>query len=98
MHANKGDLMKVIILTILITISSQSYGEIIYKTIPNTPFKDITEPVMVIEKNVIYQTIPNTPFKDPTEPIFVIEKSGIYPTIPGTTLRDYSVTPQFVIE
>ena len=78
--------------------SGHLYSEVIYKTIPNTPFKDITEPVMVIEKNVIYQTIPNTPFKDPTEPIFVIEKNGIYPTIPGTTLRDYSVMPKFVIE
>ena len=78
--------------------SGHLYSEVIYKTIPNTPFKDITEPVMVIEKNVIYKTIPNTPFKDPTEPILVIEKNGIYPTIPGTTLRDYSVMPQFVIE
>ena len=79
-------------------LSGHLYSEVIYKTIPNTPFKDITEPVMVIEKNVIYKTIPNTPFKDPTEPILVIEKNGIYPTIPGTTLRDYSVMPQFVIE
>ena len=78
--------------------SGHLYSEVIYKTIPNTPFKDITEPVMVIEKSVIYKTIPNTPFKDPTEPILVIEKNGIYPTIPGTTLRDYSVMPQFVIE
>jgi len=82
----------------LLLITTNTYAEVVYKTIPNTPFKDITEPVMVIEKNVIYQTIPNTPFKDPTEPIFVIEKNGIYPTIPGTTLRDYSVMPQFVIE
>lgn len=73
-------------------------AETIYKTIPGTPFKDITEPVMVIEKNVIYKTIPNTPYKDPTEPIMVIEKSGIYPTIPGTTLRDFSEMPGFVIE
>jgi hypothetical protein len=89
------------ILTLLLTlllITTNTYAEVVYKTIPNTPFKDITEPVMVIEKNVIYMTIPNTPFKDPTEPIFVIEKNGIYPTIPGTTLRDYSVMPQFVIE
>ena len=82
----------------LLLFSLNLSAETIYKTMPNTPFKDITEPVMVIEKNVIYQTIPNTPFKDPTEPIFVIEKNGIYPTRPGTTLRDYSVMPQFVIE
>ena len=98
MHANKGNLMKIIILTILIAISSQSYGEVIYKTIPGTPFKDPAEPVMVSEKNVIYKTIPGTPYKDITEPLMVIEKNGIYPTIPGTTLRDYSEMPGFVIE
>ena len=91
--------MKILTLFLtLLLITTNTYAEVVYKTIPNTPFKDITEPVMVIEKNVIYQTIPNTSFKDPTEPIFVIEKNGIYPTIPGTTLRDYSVMPQFVIE
>ena len=73
-------------------------AETIYKTIPGTPFKDITEPVMVIEKNVIYKTIPNTPYKDPTEPVIIIDKGLVYPTIPNTTIRDYSVTPQFVIE
>lgn len=90
--------MKFKLLIIISLLSYNLHSDVIYKTIPNTPFKDITEPVMVIEKNVIYQTIPNTPIKDPTEPIFVIEKNGIYPTIPGTTLRDYSITPQFVIE
>ena len=85
-----------IFLTLLISISL--YAETIYKTIPGTPFKDITEPVMVIENNVIYKTIPNTPYKDPTEPIMVIEKNGIYPTIPGTTIRDYSQMPGYVIE
>ena len=73
-------------------------AETIYKTIPGTPFKDITEPVMVIERNVIYKTIPNTPYKDPTEPVMIIDKGVLYPTIPNTTIRDYSVTPQFVIE
>ena len=73
-------------------------AETIYKTIPGTPFKDITEPVMVIEKNVIYKTIPNTPYKDPTEPVMIIDKGLVYPTIPNTTIRDYSLTPQFVIE
>ena len=73
-------------------------AQTIYKTIPGTPFKDITEPVMVIDKNVIYKTIPGTPYKDITEPLMVIEKNGIYPTIPGTTLRDYSEMPGFVIE
>ena len=73
-------------------------AETIYKTIPGTPFKDITEPVMVIEKNVIYKTIPNTPYKDPTEPVMIIDKGVVYPTIPNTTIRDYSLTPQFVIE
>ncbi len=83
---------------LLMLVSVNSFAETIYKTIPGTPFKDMTEPVMVIEKNVIYKTIPNTPYKDPTEPIMVIEKNGIYPTIPGTTLRDYSEMPGFVIE
>ena len=69
-----------------------------YKTIPGTPFKDITEPVMVIDKNVIYKTIPGTPYKDITEPVMIIDKGNVYPTLPGTNLRDYSVTPQFVIE
>jgi hypothetical protein len=36
--------------------------------------------------------------KDITEPVLIIDKGNIYPTIPGTTLRDYSLTPQFVIE
>jgi len=53
---------------------------------------------MVIERNVIYKTIPNTPYKDPTEPVMIIDKGVLYPTIPNTTIRDYSVTPQFVIE
>lgn len=83
---------------LLMLVSVNSFAETIYKTIPGTPFKDITEPVMVIEKNVIYKTIPNTPYKDPTEPIMVIEKNGIYPTIPGTTIRDYSEMPGLVIE
>ncbi len=82
----------------LILITSNVCSEVIYKTIPGTPFKDTTEPVMVIDKNVIYKTIPGTPFKDITEPVMIIDKGGIYPTIPGTPLRDYSVTPQFVIE
>ena len=82
----------------LLLITTNVHSETIYKTIPGTPFKDITEPVMVIEKGVIYKTIPNTPYKDPTEPIMVIEKNGIYPTIPGTTIRDYSQMPGYVIE
>lgn len=83
---------------LLWNISISAHAETIYKTIPGTPFKDITEPVMVIDKNVIYKTIPGTPYKDITEPVMIIDKGGIYPTIPGTPLRDYSVTPQFVIE
>ena len=89
--------MKLLTLIILL-FSVNSFAQTIYKTIPGTPFKDPTEPVMVIDKNVIYKTIPGTPYKDITEPLMVIEKNGIYPTIPGTTLRDYSVSPQFVIE
>ena len=85
-------------LSLLLLLSFNLSAKTIYKTIPNTPYKDITEPVMVIEKNVIYKTIPGTPYKDPTEPIMVIEKNGIYPTIPGTTLRDYGEMPGFVIE
>ena len=90
--------MKRLILLLSLLFAFNLNAQTIYKTIPGTPFKDITEPVMVIEKNVIYKTIPGTPYKDITEPLMVIEKNGIYPTIPGTTLRDYSVTPQFVIE
>ena len=78
--------------------SGHLYSEVIYKTIPNTLFKDITEPVLVIDKNVIYKPIPGTNIKDITEPVLIIDKGGIYPTIPGTTIRDYSVMPQFVIE
>ena len=85
-------------LLIFFVICFDLSAETIYKTIPGTPFKDITEPVMVIEKNVIYKTIPNTPYKDPTEPVMIIDKGVVYPTIPNTTIRDYSVTPQFVIE
>lgn len=90
--------MKLLTMLLTLLITTNGYAETIYKTIPGTPFKDITEPVMVIENNVIYKTIPNTPYKDPTEPIMVIEKNGIYPTIPGTTLRDYSQMPGYVIE
>ena len=79
-------------------VSSSSIAEVIYKTIPGTPFKDITEPVLVIDKNVIYKPIPGTNMKDITEPVLIIDKSNVYPTIPGTTFRDYSLTPQFVIE
>jgi len=85
-------------LFLLLFLSFNLCAQTIYKTIPGTPFKDITEPVMVIDKNVIYKTIPGTPYKDITEPVMIIDKGGIYPTIPGTPLRDYSVTPQFVIE
>ena len=90
--------MKPSILLLSLLFAYNLTAETIYKTIPGTPFKDITEPVMVIEKNVIYKTIPNTPYKDPTEPIMIIDKGLVYPTIPNTTIRDYSVTPQFVIE
>ncbi len=89
--------MRYLILLILF-VSITSIAEVIYKTIPGTPFKDITEPVMVIDKNVIYKTIPGTPYKDITEPVMIIDKGNLYPTLPGTNLRDYSVTPQFVIE
>ena len=90
--------MKREILLLLFLFAFNLTAQTIYKTIPGTPFKDITEPVMVIDKNVIYKTIPGTPYKDITEPLMVIEKNGIYPVIPGTTLRDYSEMPGFVIE
>ena len=89
--------MRYLILLILF-VSTTSIAEVIYKTIPGTPFKDITEPVLVIDKNVIYKPIPGTPFKDITEPVMIIDKGRIYPTIPGTAIRDYSVMPDFVIE
>ena len=85
-------------LLMLLLLPFNLSAETIYKTIPGTPFKDITEPVMVIDNNIIYKPIPGTNMKDITEPLMIIDKGGIYPTIPGTTRRDYSVTPQFVIE
>ena len=91
--------MKTLLLTLsLFLITTNTYAEVIYKTIPGTPFKDITEPVLVIDKNIIYKPIPGTNIKDISEPLMIIDKGGIYPTIPGTTIRDYSVMPQFVIE
>ena len=90
--------MKQLTLLSLLTFAFNLTAQTIYKTIPGTPFKDITEPVMVIDKNVIYKTIPGTPYKDITEPVLIIDKGGIYPTIPVTAIRDYSVMPDFVIE
>ena len=90
--------MKREIFLLLFLFAFNLTAQTIYKTIPGTPFKDITEPVMVIDKNVIYKTIPGTPYKDITEPVLIIDKGGIYPTIPGTAIRDYSVMPDFVIE
>ena len=90
--------MKQLILLLSYLLACNVTAEVIYKTIPGTPFKDITEPIMVIDKNVIYKTIPGTPYKDITEPVLIIDKGGIYPTIPGTTIRDYSEMPGFVIE
>ena len=89
--------MRFLLLPILF-ISITSFAEVIYKTIPGTPFKDITEPVLVIDKNVIYKPIPGTNMKDITEPVLIIDKGNVYPTIPGTAIRDYSVMPDFVIE
>ena len=86
------------LILLMFFVSSTSLAEVIYKTIPGTPFKDITEPVLVIDKNVIYKPIPGTNMKDITEPVLIIDKGNVYPTIPGTTFRDYSLTPQFVIE
>ena len=90
--------MKRLVLLLSLLFTFNVMAQVIYKTIPGTPFKDITEPVMVIDKNVIYKTIPGTPYKDITEPVMIIDKGNVYPTLPGTNLRDYSVTPQFVIE
>ena len=90
--------MKQLILLLSFLLACNVTAEVIYKTIPGTPFKDITEPVLVIDKNVIYKPIPGTNLKDITEPVMIIDKGNIYPTLPGTNLRDYSVLPQFVIE
>ena len=90
--------MKQLILLLSLPLVCNANAEVIYKTIPGTPFKDITEPVLVIDKNVIYKPIPGTNLKDITEPVMIIDKGNIYPTLPGTNLRDYSVSPQFVIE
>ena len=90
--------MKQLILLLSFLLACNVSAEVIYKTIPGTPFKDVTEPVLVIDKNVIYKPIPGTNLKDITEPVMIIDKGNIYPTLPGTNLRDYSVSPQFVIE
>ena len=90
--------MKLITLLLSFLLACNVTAEVIYKTIPGTPFKDITEPVLVIDKNVIYKPIPGTNMKDITEPVMIIDKGVVYPTIPNTTIRDYSLTPQFVIE
>jgi hypothetical protein len=90
--------MKQLILLLSFLLACNVTAEVIYKTIPGTPFKDITEPVLVIDKNVIYKPIPGTNIKDITEPVMIIDRGNVYPTLPGTNLRDYSVTPQFVIE
>ena len=82
----------------IVLLSFNLHSEVIYKTILGTPFKDITEPLMVIDKNIIYKTIPGTNMKDITEPLMIVDKGSIYPTIPGTTLRDYSTTPEFIVE
>ena len=83
---------------LLLFLSFATFAEVIYKTIPGTPYKDITEPVLVIDKNVIYKPIPGTNMKDITEPVMIIDHGNLYPTIPGTNLRDYSETSQFIIE
>ena len=86
------------IILIMFFVSLTSLAEVVYKTIPGTPYKDITESVLIIDKNVIYKPIPGTNMKDITEPVLIIDKGNVYPTIPGTTVRDYSLTSQFVIE
>ena len=90
--------MRFLTLLLSFLLACNLTAEVIYKTIPGTPFKDITEPVLVIDKNIIYKPIPGTNMKDITEPVMIIDKGGIYPTIPGTAIRDYSVMPDFVIE
>ena len=90
--------MKHLTLLLSLLLAFNLTAQVIYKTTPGTPFKDITEPVLVIDKNVIYKPIPGTNLKDITEPVMIIDKGNIYPTLPGTNLRDYSVSPQFVIE
>ena len=90
--------MKQLILLLSFLLACNVTAAVIYKTIPGTPFKDITEPVLVIDKNVIYKPIPGTNMKDITEPVMIIDRGNVYPTIPGTTIRDYSEMPGFVIE
>jgi len=91
-------MMKKILFIISLLFACNACAEVIYKTIPGTPYKDITEPVMIIEKNVIYKPIPGTNIKDISQPVMIIDKGGVYPTIPGTTIRDYSEMPGFVVE
>ena len=47
--------MKYKLIIAIALLSCNLSSEVIYKTIPGTPFKDITEPVMVIDKNIIYK-------------------------------------------
>ena len=66
--------MKQLILLLSLLFAFNLPAQTIYKTIPGTPFKDPTEPLMVIEKNGIYPTIPGTTLRDYSEmPGFVIE-------------------------
>ena len=63
-----------IFLFLLFNTSISVHAETIYKAIPGTPFKDPTEPIMVIEKNGIYPTIPGTTIRDYSQmPGYVIE-------------------------
>ncbi len=66
--------MKYILAIIIVITSSNLYSEVIYKTIPGTNIKDITEPLMIIDKGGIYPTLPGTTLRDySVMPEFVIE-------------------------
>ena len=66
--------MKQLTLLLSLLFTFNVTAQVIYKTIPGTPFKDITEPVLVIDKDVIYKPIPGTNMKDITEPVLIIDK------------------------
>ena len=66
--------MKRLILLLSLLFAFNLTAQTIYKTIPGKPYKDITEPLMVIEKNGIYPVIPGTTIRDYSEMRrFVIE-------------------------
>lgn len=52
--------MKYLTLLLSLLLVRNVNAEVIYKTIPGTPFKDITEPVLVIDKRNVCLALPGS--------------------------------------